>query len=408
MAATSGLDHASKRTTNARRVILIVLDGVGCGALPDAAKYGDPGADTLGHVSQHYPELQLPNLARWGLGHLTKMPTVPALPVEKCVASFGRLAEKSAGKDTTAGHWEMAGIVVETPFRTYPDGFSSDVVARWVNENALPGALGNKVASGTEIIKELGEESIRTGKPILYTSADSVWQVAAHETHFGLDRLYNVCKSARLLCDDLGISRVIARPFTGEKAKDFKRTHNRKDYAVPPPKKTMMEYIMDQKLPVIGVGKIWNIYNGRGVPESLETKGNTHGLQVLEQLLSERGEGLIFVNLIDFDMNYGHRRDVPGFAKALMEFDGFIPRLEAALGPDDLVLVSADHGNDPSYRGTDHTREYVPCLAYRPGTTAKALGDRSSFADIGQTIVHALTGQPSLATGQSFWQELQS
>lgn len=394
-------------TKNLNRVVLIVLDGVGCGALPDAEAYGDPGADTLGHVSSAYPALRLPNLARWGAGHLTRMPTVPALPLDQCVASFGRCGELSNGKDTTSGHWEMAGVVVEKPFATFPNGFSEEVVDRWVRENNLPGVLANVPASGTEIIKQFGEEHMRTGKPILYTSADSVWQVACHEETFGLQRLYDICKSARKICDELQISRVIARPFVGSNAADFKRTHHRKDYSQTPPRKTMMEHVIEAGLPTVGIGKIWNIYNGRGIQESLETKDNADGLKTLEKALSTYSKGLLFVNLIDFDMNYGHRRDVPGFARALEEFDRFIPRLEELLTPDDLVIISADHGNDPTYRGTDHTREFVPLLAYRKSCKATALGDRKTFADIGQTIIHGLTGKPSgLSVGQSFLSEL--
>jgi phosphopentomutase len=390
-----------------KRAILIILDGVGCGALPDADQYGDPGADTLGHISSAYPSLRLPNLARWGIGHLTSMATVPALPLNQCTASFGRCAELSNGKDTTSGHWEMTGVVVEKPFATFPNGFSKEIVDRWVKENGLPGILGNKTASGTEIIKELGEEHVRTGKPILYTSADSVWQIAAHEEAFGLDRLYAISKSARKICDELQISRVIARPFVGNNAADFKRTHHRKDYSQTPPKKTMMEAILDAGLTTVGIGKIWNIFNGRGIKESLETEDNADGLKTLSRALGEYNTGFLFVNLIDFDMLYGHRRDVPGFAKSLEEFDRYIPELEKQLTPDDLVLVSADHGNDPTYRGTDHTREYVPLLAYRKGTKARDLGIRGSFADIGQTIVHALTGKDNaLPVGRSFYREL--
>ena len=390
-----------------KRVILIVLDGVGCGALPDADAYGDPGSDTLGHVSSAYPALKLPNLARWGLGNLTNMPTVPALAADKCVASFGRCGELSSGKDTTAGHWEMAGVVVETAFTTYPQGFPQAVVDKWVRDNNLPGVLGNCTASGTEIITRLGEEHMRTGKPILYTSADSVWQIAAHEETFGLERLLEISKSGRKICDELSISRVIARPFTGKSAADFKRTPNRKDYSQTPPRKTMMEYVIDAGLPTIGVGKIWNIFNGRGIQESLEAHDNAEGMKVLADALGKHPRGLIFVNLIDFDMLYGHRRDVPGFAKALEEFDAFIPTLETKLGRDDLVIISADHGNDPTYRGTDHTREYVPLLVFRKGAKARALGDRTTFADIGQTVAHALTGKPSsMSVGSSFLAEL--
>ena len=392
-----------------KRVILIILDGVGAGELPDAAAYGDPGSDTLGHVSKSFPSLRLPNLARWGLGHLTKMPTVPALPIDQCVASFGRCAELSKGKDTTAGHWEMAGVVVETAFTTYPKGFSKEVVDRWCKENNLPGVLANCVASGTEIIKQYGEEHMRTGKPILYTSADSVWQIAAHEESFGLDRLNAIGLSARKLCDELKISRVITRPFLGKTAADFTRTHHRKDLSQTPPRKTMMEFVLEAGLPSVGVGKIWNIFNGRGIGESLETHDNADGLKTLDIALGKYPAGLLFVNLIDFDMLYGHRRDVPGFAKALEEFDAFIPTLETRLGPDDLVIVSADHGNDPTYRGSDHTREYVPLLAYHKGSKARALGDRRTFADIGQTVAHALTGaETSLTVGTSFLKEILS
>ncbi|MBI3542678.1 MAG: phosphopentomutase [Deltaproteobacteria bacterium] len=390
-----------------KRAILIVLDGVGCGELPDAPKYGDPGSDTLGNLSRAYPALRLPNLARWGAGHLTNMPNVPRLPLDQCVASVGRCGELSNGKDTTSGHWEMAGGVVETAFATFPQGFPKEIVERWCRENNLPGVLGNCTASGTEIITKLGEEHMRTGKPILYTSADSVWQIAAHEESFGLDRLNKIGESARRLCDELQISRVITRPFVGKTAADFKRTYHRHDYSQTPPFKTMMEYVLDAGLPSVGVGKIWNIFNGRGVQDSLETEGNTDGLKTLEKALSKYDRGLIFVNLIDFDMLYGHRRDVPGFAKALEEFDAFLPVLESRLSADDLVVISADHGNDPTYRGTDHTREYVPLLAYRKGAKAKALGNRGTFADIGQTIAHALTGNAAtLGVGQSFLPEL--
>ncbi|MEW6056884.1 MAG: phosphopentomutase [Bdellovibrionota bacterium] len=393
--------------TKLGRVVLIVLDGVGCGELPDASSYGDAGSDTLGHVSMAYPELRLPHLARWGLGHLTRMPTVPALPLDQCTASFGRCQELSNGKDTTSGHWEMAGIVVKKAFATFPQGFPKEIVERWVKENQLPGILGNTTASGTEIIKDLGEEHIKTGKPILYTSADSVWQIAAHEKHFGLERLYAISKSARKICDELQISRVIARPFLGDSSAGFKRTHHRKDFSQTPPEKTMMEFVLEQGQPCVGIGKIWNIFNGRGISQSLETEDNADGLRTLERALDEYKTGLLFVNLIDFDMLYGHRRDVKGFAKALEEFDQFLPRLEKKLNPDDLVLITADHGNDPTYRGTDHTREYVPILAYRKGMPSRNLGIRSSIADIGQTVAHAFTGKPaSLAHGKSFLAEL--
>lgn len=388
------------------RVILIVLDGVGCGELPDAKEYGDVGSNTLAHVLAK-TQIDLPNLTCWGIGNLTTMPTVGQRFEKDCIASFGKCCELSKGKDTTSGHWEMAGIVVRKAFQTFPNGFPQPIVERWIRENNLPGILGNKTASGTEIINELGEEHVRTGKPILYTSADSVWQIAAHETAFGLERLYLISKSARKLCDELQISRVIARPFIGNNHTDFTRTYHRKDYSQTPPEKTMMEYIIDAGLTTVGVGKIWNIFNGRGIQESLETHDNTDGMATTLKALDEYPKGLIFVNLIDFDMLYGHRRDVKGFSKALAQFDAFIPKLTSKLTDQDLVLITGDHGNDPTFHGTDHTREYVPFLFYSKIAKAKDLGTRSSFADIGQTICHALTQKHNcLSEGKSILPEI--
>ncbi len=379
----------------ADRVLLIVLDGCGCGEAPDAAEYGDVGANTLGHVAKAYPQLKLPNLARWGLGHTTPMPNVPALDTEQCVASFGRCRERSIGKDTTSGHWE--------PFATFPEGFPQNIVDRWIAEAKLPGVLGNCAASGTEIIKRLGEEHVRTGKPILYTSADSVWQVATHEDSFGLEHLYDICQVARGIADELQLGRVIARPFVGASADDFQRTHHRRDFSQTPPRKTVMQYVAELGLPTVGLGKIWNIFNGAGLQYSVETDDNADGLRAIIAALDEYSKGLIFVNLVDFDMYYGHRRDVPGFARALEEFDAFLPTLEQQLTPRDLVVISADHGIDPTYRGTDHTREFVPLLAYMPGVPACDLGTRDTYADIGQTVMHALSGKPSaMNVGHSF------
>ncbi|HWA98176.1 MAG TPA: phosphopentomutase, partial [Pirellulales bacterium] len=251
--------NASNPSPTVDRVFVIVLDGVGCGAAPDAAEYGDVGSNTLGHVAANYPNLKLPNLARWGLGHTTPMANVPALPADECVASFGRCRERAVGKDTTSGHWEMAGVVLTKPFATFPDGFPQPVVDRWVRETRLPGVLGNCAASGTEIITRLGAEHLATGKPILYTSADSVWQVAAHEAAFGLDRLYEICKIARRIGDELQIGRIIARPFVGSGPADFKRTHHRRDFSQTPPAKTAMQYVRDAGLATIGIGQIWNI-----------------------------------------------------------------------------------------------------------------------------------------------------
>jgi phosphopentomutase len=381
-----------------KRVILVVLDGVGAGATPDAPNYGDEGSDTLGNLSREFKKrqgraLSLPHLESWGLGKITSIEGVSASKAKEGAA--GRAAELSTGKDTTSGHWEMAGYVVKEPFAIFPDGFPKAYVDRWVRSNNLPGVLGNKAASGTEIITELGEEHVKTGKPILYTSADSVWQVAAHESAFGLEKLYQICKSARHLCDEMGISRVIARPFVGDSASTFKRTYNRKDFAQRPNQPTYLDYLVGQGVPTLGIGKISNIYAGFGIQENVDTAGNTDGIRVLLEKMATVESGLIFCNLIDFDMLYGHRRDVPGFGGALEEFDRAIPELKKRSRPGDLVILTADHGNDPTFHGTDHTREYIPFVAYAPATMAKGctdLGIRDSFADIGATTAHALTG----------------
>lgn len=400
------------------RVIWVVLDGVGAGELPDAKAYGDTGSNTLGNLARAFKQktgrpLNLPHLEAWGLGNITDIDGVPARWSGKGEGAFGRAIELSLGKDTTAGHWEMAGVVVKKAFTTYPKGFSHEVIDHWCRENELPGVLGNKIASGTEIIDELGPEHMRSGKPILYTSADSVWQVAAHEKSFGLERLLKICKSARKLCDELQISRVIARPFIGDpsQGKPFKRTYNRKDYAQPPTSPTYLDYLGTHEIPVLGIGKISNIYAGQGIAENIDTQGNTDGIRVLCDQMQARREGLIFCNLVDFDMLYGHRRDVDGFAKALEEFDAAIPELKKQMGPRDLLIVASDHGNDPTYRGTDHTREYIPLLAYSPSQKSQGpvdLGTRSSFGDVGATVVQALLGHspPDGLAGRSFLPEM--
>jgi phosphopentomutase len=374
------------------RVIWIVLDGVGAGELPDAAQYGDAGSNTLGNLARRRA-VKLPNLETWGLGNITAIPGVAPRPAGKGEGAFGRAVELSNGKDTTSGHWEMAGLVVRKPFATYPTGFPKEIVDRWVRENGLPGVLGNKAASGTEIIAELGDEHVRTGKPILYTSADSVWQVAAHETAFGLERLYSVCKSARKIADELQLGRVIARPFVGP---PYKRTYHRKDYAQLPFAPTFLDALVDEGVPTLGIGKISNIYAGRGITANIDTEGNTDGIRVLLEQMKATRRGLIFCNLIDFDMLYGHRRDVEGFARALEEFDAAVPALKAAMGPRDLLVIASDHGNDPTYKGTDHTREYIPLLAYTPAQKAPGpvdLGTRPSFGDVGATVADALLGE---------------
>ncbi len=390
------------------RVILIVLDGVGAGELPDAATYGDSGANTLGNLAREYQRrkqktLQLPNLARLGLGRITPMPGVD--PTEAREGAYGRATELSQGKDTTSGHWEMAGLVVQEAFPTFPSGFPAEVVDRWVRECALPGVLGNRTASGTEILEELGEEHLRTGKPILYTSADSVWQVAAHELTFGLQRLYDICKAARKICDELRVGRVIARPFVGNGRKGspnpFQRTYNRKDYSLEPFGATYLDALREGGVKTMGIGKISSIYAGRGIDESQDTAGNADGVKTLLKTLREEPRGLVFCNLIDFDMLYGHRRDVEGFGASLEEFDRALPEIRQAMGPRDLLLISADHGNDPTCPGTDHTREFAPVLAYSPAMDPRAvdLGICPSFADLGATAVQALLPAGARSTG---------
>jgi phosphopentomutase len=394
-----------------KRVIWIVLDGVGVGEAHDAAQFGDVGSNTLGNLSQQVTPilgrpLAIPHLLKLGAGKITTLAS--SIPDGEIVGVYGKASEKSTGKDTTSGHWEMTGLVVSEPFTVFENGFPQEVVERWVKENQLPGYLCNHAASGTEIIEKLGAEHMKTGKPILYTSADSVWQVAAHEETFGLDRLYSICKSARKICDELNVSRVIARPFVGnpEKGTPFKRTYNRKDYAQLPFGKTILVELGEQNIPVLGVGKISNIFAGIGVPNNLDTKGNKDGLRVILEQMQQFKKGLLYVNLIDFDMLYGHRRDVSGFAAALEESDAAIGKIMQMMNPDDLLMLTADHGNDPTYPGTDHTREFVPVLCYSTsGKKNHSIGIRDSFADMGATIFEGLTGIPH-PSGKSFLNQL--
>lgn len=401
------------RTGKFKRVIWIVLDGVGAGEAPDAKSFGDTGSNTLGNLSQKLPGLRgtplhIPNLVKLGAGKITTLANDSGIKDSEIIGAYGKASEKSTGKDTTSGHWEMTGLVVKDPFSVYENGFPQEVVDRWVKENNLPGYLANHAASGTEIIEKLGPEHMKSGKPILYTSADSVWQVACHEESFGLDRLYSICKSARKICDELNISRVIARPFIGDPSKGipFKRTYNRKDYAQLPFGKTILDDLCSRRIPVLGVGKISNIFAGVGVPENIDTKGNTDGLKVTIEEIQKRKEGLIYVNLIDFDMLYGHRRDINGFATALEEADQAIGKIMGMMNADDLLVLTADHGNDPTYPGTDHTREFVPVICYTPkGKKNVPLGIRESFSDMGATIFEALTNEPH-SSGKSFLKDL--
>jgi phosphopentomutase len=381
------------------RVCLIVLDSAGIGAMPDAEKWGDAGADTLGNILKAR-RVSLPNLQSLGLGNVRPLEGVP--PAESPIGSFGKCTLKSNGKDTTTGHWEIAGIILQKAFPTFPDGFPKRIIDRFVYEAKVPGVLGNVPASGTEIIKELGEEHVRTGKPIVYTSADSVFQIAAHEEVVTIDRLYEMCEVARRILDgEDKVGRVIARPFLGSTASDFKRTENRHDYAVPPPRENLLPVLKAAGLDVVCVGKIASIYDSMGVTQDLVAKNNDQTIEQTVAALRAKSRGLIFSNLVDFDMLYGHRRDPEGYAAALEHFDSRLPEIFDAMSEDDLLILTADHGNDPTFRGSDHTREYVPLLVF--GKTARAgvgLGTRGSLADIGQTI--AQNFGLSLGAGDSF------
>ncbi|WP_374713500.1 phosphopentomutase [Symbiobacterium terraclitae] len=386
------------------RVVLIVIDSVGIGAMPDAAEWGDAGSNTLGNIARRRGGLPLPNMGRLGLGNLTEIAGTP--PADQPAGAYGRMAIASHGKDTMTGHWEMVGIRPEAPFRTYPDGFPEDLIAEFCRRAGVPGVLGNKVASGTEIIKELGEEHLRTGWPIVYTSADSVFQVAAHEERFGLERLYRVCEVARdLLRPPHRVGRVIARPFVGTDRTNFTRTANRHDYALEPPR-MILDEIRDAGLAVLAVGKIGDIFSGHGITWGEHTKSNADGIRVIHECLDRKEPGLIFANLVDFDMLYGHRRDVEGYAQALLEFDAALPGIMAKLGPRDVLVVTADHGNDPTHTGTDHTREYVPVLLCgEPVRSGVNVGTRSSLADLGATVADLL-GVPGTGYGKSFAEEI--
>src|ERR1043166_2897670 len=384
------------------RITLIVLDSLGMGEMPDAAAWGDAGADTLGHILESR-EVRLPNLRAWGLGNIRRLAGVP--PAAEPRASFGRCALRSNGKDTTTGHWEMAGIILERAFPTYPEGFPEDLINRFVEETGVPGVLGNYPASGTEIIKELGEEHVKTKKPIVYTSADSVFQIAAHEEVIPLSRLYEICEIARdMLRGENEVGRVIARPFLGAPG-SFYRTENRHDYAVPPPRENLLPLLSDNGLDVVSIGKIASIYDSAGVTQELTAKNNQQSMDQTIAALHDGTRGLIFSNFVDFDMLYGHRRDTEGYARALEQFDARWPEIENAMRDGDLVMLTADHGNDPTYRGSDHTREYAPLIVY--GKKAKAgvnLATRASLSDIGATIAENF--RLKLDAGESFLNNL--
>ena len=383
-----------------KRAILIVLDGVGAGENPDAAAYGDEGASSLEHCAQAIGGLELPNLGRIGLGNITPILGTP--PGEHVMGSYGLMAEAAAGKDSTTGHWEMTGVVLRKPLPTYPDGFPPEVVEPF--ERAIGRkVIGNKAASGTEIIKELGEEHVRTGRPILYTSADSVFQVAAHQDVIPLEELYRICQTARsmLMSGDHAVGRVIARPFIGTPG-HFTRTEHRRDFSLEPLGTTLLDVLKDAGKDVIGIGKIEDLFAGRGLTARDHTETNAEGMQVTLDWLGKDFSGLLFVNLVEFDMIWGHRRDSQGYARALREVDHWFARVQQAMRPGDAIFFTADHGVDPTYKGTDHTREHVPLLAYgEPVRAGVNLGVRSTYADLGQTLAEAFHVGP-LPAGTSF------
>jgi phosphopentomutase len=395
----------ARRNAMARGIIL-VMDSFGIGATADAERFGDVGADTLGHIAeacaagkadragQRQGALKIPNLTRLGLVLAAKGSTgkVPAgldatAPV---IGAYGHAAELSSGKDTPSGHWEIAGLPVTFDWGFFPKSvpsFPRELTDALIHDCKLPGILGNCHASGTDIIRDLGEEHIRSGKPICYTSADSVFQIAAHETHFGLQRLYEICKIAKLLTEKFNVARVIARPFIGENAADFVRTSNRKDLTTPPHDETLLTRLVAAGGKVVSIGKIADIYAHTGISSNVAAKDNMALFDATLDAVRQAGDrGLVFANLVDFDMLYGHRRDIAGYAAALEAFDRRLPELEALLQPDDLVLLTADHGCDPTWPGSDHTREHVPMLWFGPGVKPRDLGRRASFADMGQTL----------------------
>lgn len=381
------------------RVIWVVLDSVGMGELPDADRFGDRGSNTLGNIAGS-AGLSVPNMRRLGLGNIEGMQNIK--PVDEPSGCYGRLAEISDGKDTTIGHWEMTGIYSQQPFPTYPQGFPESIIEKFKQEAGVEGVLGNCVASGTEIIQRLGAEHVKTGYPIVYTSADSVFQIACHESVYPPERLYEMCGKARtLLTGRDAVARVIARPFTGEEG-NYTRTANRRDFSLKPPADNLLVRMKEAGLDVIAVGKIEDIFAGEGITEAVHTKDNMDGVRQTIRYIQEKNTGLIFTNLVDFDMKWGHRNDVQGYAQGLEQFDAVLPEIMEVMKPEDILVITADHGCDPTTPSTDHSREYVPVLVY--GQRLKQnidLKTGGTYADIGQTVAE-LFGLKPLAVGESF------
>lgn len=380
-----------------KQCVVIVLDSVGIGEMPDAAQFGDAGSDTLGNIDQKIG-LTLPNLEKLGLGNVTRSVAFNTVsPSDRPSGAFGKMIEASAGKDSCNGHWELMGLVTETPFGTFPDGFPEDMIAEFVEGSGVNGILGNRAASGTVIIKELGQQHVASGDPIVYTSADPVFQIAAHEDVISVERLYEICEIAYEIILPHGLNRVIARPFVGTWP-NYERTHNRKDFTMPPPSSTTLDGLAERGISITGVGKIAQLYSGRGLADSVKTKGNQDGVKRTLELMRARTSPFVFTNLVDFDSKYGHRRNPEGYAAALEAFDAALPEILGAMGPEDLLLLTADHGNDPTFSGTDHTREYVPILAAGKWVASVDLGTRSSFCDVGATVADFL-GLPDASVG---------
>lgn len=388
-----------------KRVCVIVLDSVGIGELPDADQFGDKGSHTLGHICEQVPTIQLPNLTKLGLGNIAPLPVIPE--VNNPEAFYGKMGEVSVGKDTMTGHWELMGLKTEVPFQVYPEGFPKELLDRF-EELTGRKVIGNKPSSGTVVLDEYGEEQMRTGDWIVYTSADSVFQIAAHEEVIPLEELYRACEIARELTldDPFMVGRVIARPYIGEPG-NFIRTANRHDYALEPFADTLLDFMSEKNHDVISVGKINDIFSGKGITASHPTKSNEDGILKTIEQLKQPFEGLLFTNLVDFDSLYGHRRDVAGYASCLEAFDAYLPEIKEQIGEEDLLIITADHGNDPTWQGTDHTREYVPLLVYNPVISKKAtaLDTRETFADLAATIAENFnTQQPAI--GMSFLQKI--
>lgn len=372
------------------RVIWIVIDSVGIGALPDAEKFGDSkDVSTLGNIFKEYPDIQIPNMRNLGIGNIDGIVFFES--IKEPIGCFGKCKEMSQGKDTTTGHWEMTGIIVDKPFKTFEHGFSKEIIEEFEKKTGRK-VVGNKPASGTVIIDEYGEHQIKTGDVIVYTSADSVFQIAANEEVIPLEELYNMCKIAReIMMGDNAVARVIARPFIGKKKGEFVRTSNRRDYSLDPFEPTVLDNIKESGLDVLAVGKIEDIFNGKGITDAIHTKSNMDGVDETLNYMKQDNKGLIYSNLVDFDSKYGHRRDPEGYKKALEEFDSRLPEIMANMREDDILIINADHGNDPTYKGTDHTREYIPVMIY--GNKIKKgfnLGVKDTFADIGATVADIL------------------